>query len=148
MKQRFRFEKLEVWHDARAFNREAYRLVRRFPPEEVYALSAQVRRASASVMANIAEGSGRNSGADFARFLEQAYGSLMEVASHLYLALDENYLDEATLDPVLERASLLAGRIVALNQSLAVIHSKTPFARKRGSWRSTLVARPSTLSQT
>jgi four helix bundle protein len=144
MKPRFRFEKLEVWHEARAFNREVYRLARKFPPDELYALTAQVRRASASVAANIAEGSGRNSDADFARFLEQAYGSLMETASHFYLALDENYLDKATLDPVLERASALAGRIVALNQSLAVTHSKTPFPRADVSRPSTLAARPST----
>ena len=144
MKQRFRFEKLEVWQDARAFNREVSRLARGFPREEMYALTAQVRRASSSVAANIAEGSGRNSDPDFARFLEQAYGSLMETASHLYLALDENYINEADLDPVLEHASALAGRIVMLNRSLTVTHTKTPFARNRTSSLSTFVSRPST----
>ena len=133
MKQRFRFEKLGVWQDARALYREASRLARKFPHEEVYGLTSQVRRASSSVVANIAEGSGRNSDPDFARFLEQAYGSLMETASHFYLALDENYIDEAELDPVLEQASVLAGRIVALNHSLVVTHTKTPFARQRAS---------------
>ena len=133
MKQRFRFEKLEVWQDARALYRETSRLVRKFPHEEIYGLTAQARRASASVIANIAEGSGRNSDPDFARFLEQAYGSLMEVASHLYLALDENYINEGELDPVLEQASALAGRIVALNHSLEVNHTKTPFARQHAS---------------
>jgi four helix bundle protein len=130
MKQRFRFEKLEVWQDARAFYRAATGLARKFPRDETYALTAQVRRASASVAANIAGGSGRNSDPDFARFLEQAYGSLMETASHFYLALDENYLGERDLDPVLEQASALAGRIVARNRSLIVTHTKTPFARK------------------
>ena len=133
MKQRFRFEKLGVWQDARVFYRVASRLVRKFPHEEMYGLTSQLRRASSSVAANIAEGSGRNSDPDFARFLEQAYGSLMEVASHLYLALDENYIDEAELDPVLEQASALAGRIVALNHSLVVSHTKTPFARQQTS---------------
>jgi four helix bundle protein len=131
MKQRFRFEKLEVWQEARVFNREVSCLARKFPHDEVYALTAQVRRASCSIAANIAEGSGRNSDPDFARFLEQAYGSLMETASHLYLALDENYLNEADLDPVLEHANVLAGRLVALNRSLTVPHTKTPFPRQR-----------------
>ena len=133
MKQRFRFERLEVWQDVRALYRVASRLARKFPHEEMYGLTSQVRRASASVVANVAEGSGRNSDADFARFLEQAYGSLMETASHFYLAFDENYIDESELDPVLEQASVLAGRIVALNHSLVVTHTKTPFARLRAS---------------
>ena len=99
----------------------------------MYGLTSQVRRAGSSVVANIAEGSGRNSDPDFARFLEQAYGSLMETASHFYLALDENYVDEEELNPLLEQASALAGRIVALNHSLVVAHTKTPFARQRAS---------------
>ena len=99
----------------------------------MYGLTSQVCRASSSVVANIAEGSGRNSDPDFARFLEPAYGSLMETASHFYLALDENYLDEAELDPGLEQASALAGRLVALNHSLGVTHTKTPFGRPRAS---------------
>jgi four helix bundle protein len=129
MKQRFRFEKLGLWQDARALYRDASRLPRKFPHKEMHGLTSQVRRASSSVVANIAEGSGRNSDPDFARFLEQAYGSLMETASHFYLALDENYVDEAELDPVLEQASALAGRLVALNHSIGVTHTKTPFAR-------------------
>jgi four helix bundle protein len=133
MKQRFRFEKLGVWQDARTLYRTVSRIARKFPHDEMYGLTSQLRRASSSVTANIAEGSGRNSDPDFARFLEQAYGSLMETASHLYLALDEHYIDEAELDPVLEQASVLAARLVALNRSLAVTHSKTPFARRRDS---------------
>jgi len=125
-------------------NRDTYRLSRAFPPGEAFALTAQVRRSSTSVAANIAEGAGRNSDPDFARFLEQAYGSLMETASHLYLALDEGYVDEATLAPVLDRASGLAGRIVVLNHSLEVARSKTPFARPARQPTSTLDSRPST----
>ena len=81
MKTRFRFEKLEVWQEARKINQVIYRLTRKFPREELFAMTSQIRRASISVSSNIAEGSGRNSDKDFAHFLEQAYGSLMEVAS-------------------------------------------------------------------
>lgn len=147
MKKRFRFEKLEVWQEARAFNAAVYRLSRAWPREEVFALTSQVRRAAASVAANIAEGAGRNSDADFARFLEQAYGSLMETASHLFLALDEAYVNDAALDEVLTAADRLAARLVALNQSLNLTHTKTPFARKQSFRPSTLVTRPSTPSR-
>ncbi len=93
-------------------------------------MTAQIRRASISVGANIAEGSGRNSDKDFAHFLEQAYGSLMELASVLYLALDESYLNEAEIEPALEAMERLAKRIASLNRSLEVPTSKTPFSRR------------------
>lgn len=55
-------------------------------------MTSQLRRASVSISANIAEGAGRNSDKDFARYLEQGYGSLMKVAAIFYLALDEGYV--------------------------------------------------------
>ena len=131
MKTRFRFEKLEVWQEARAINRSLYRLTRKFPRQELFAMTSQIRRASISVSSNIAEGSGRNSDKDFAHFLEQSYGSLMEVASVFYLALDENYVTETDLDPLFDEIEKLARRIAALNRSLAVDSTKTPFARRK-----------------
>lgn len=73
-----------------------------FPKTELYALTLQLQRASISICTNIAEGSGRNSDRDFAHFLEQAYGSLMEVASILYLAFDLHYIERPHLDHLLE----------------------------------------------
>jgi four helix bundle protein len=141
---RFRFEKLQIWHEARAVNRTVYAIAREFPKHEVFAMTSQIRRAAISISANIAEGSGRNSDKDFAHFLEQAYGSLMEVAALCYLALDEGYLPEAKLNPLLDDLEKLAKRIAALNRSLEVKTSKTPFARRNGL---TLDPRPSTLDQ-
>jgi four helix bundle protein len=129
MKARFRFEKLEVWQDARTANRAVYTLARKFPKHEMFAMTSQVRRAVISISANIAEGSGRNSDKDFAHFLEQAYGSLMETASLFYLALDEGYVSETDLNPLFEGLETLARRIASLNRSLQVATSKTPFAR-------------------
>ena len=142
MKSRFRFEKLEVWQEARGINRAVYRLLRKFPADELYAMTSQIRRATISIASNIAEGSGRNSDKDFAHFLEQAYGSLMEVASLLYLAFDEAYVSESELEPVLDDLERTAKRIVSLNRSLVVETSKTPFNRN---CRKHLVSRPSTL---
>jgi four helix bundle protein len=142
MKQRFRFERLECWQQARAVNREIYRLTRRFPRDEIYSMTSQIRRASVSISSNIAEGTGRNSDKDFAHFLEQAYGSAMEVASLLYLALDENYIEETGADALLEKIATVSAKIAALNRSLKVPTSKTPFSRRSSS---AFDPRPSTL---
>ena len=130
MKTRFRFEKLEVWQEARKINQVIYRLTKKFPRDELFAMTSQIRRASISVSSNIAEGSGRNSDKDFAHFLEQAYGSLMEVASVFFLGLDEGYASEAELDPLFDEMERLAKRIASLNRSLEVTTSKTPFSKR------------------
>ena len=114
----FRFERIEAWQQARQLNREVYCLTRKFPKEVMFGLTSQIRRAAVSVVSNIAECSGRNSDADFAHFLEISYGSLMEVASQLFLALDQGYITQEDLDSCLASADLLAGRIVALSKSL------------------------------
>jgi len=114
----FRFERIEAWQQARQLNREVYCLTSKFPKEEMFGLTSQLRRASVSVSSNIAEGSGRNSDTDFAHFLEISYGSLMEVASQLFLALDQGYITQADLDSCLSYADLLAGKIVAFSKSL------------------------------
>jgi four helix bundle protein len=121
---RFRFQKLEVWQDARRLNREVYRLTRAFPQVEQFALTSLVQRAAVSISGNIAEGSGRNSGKDFAHYLEQSYGSAMELASHLFLAGDLEYLKSDNCDACLEKISQLAARIATLNRSLNIPTSK------------------------
>ena len=143
MRTCFRFEKLAVWRAARAMNSEIYRLTKRFPADELYASTAQLRRASVSVSSNIAEGSGRNSDKDFARFLEQAYGSLMEVASQLFLACDQQYLAQVELGSLLDKIESLTKQLAALNRSLAVKTSKVNLAR--ATTLPALDSRPSTL---
>ncbi len=142
MRMRFRFEKLEVWQEARKINRAIYQLTRKFPRPELFAMRAQIRRASVSISSNIAEGSGRNSDKDFAHFLEQSYGSLMEVTSVFFLALDEGYVSEPELEAVYEEIERLAKRVGALNGSLNVDCTKTPFQHRARV--QTLDPRPST----
>lgn len=131
MRTRFRFEKLEVWQEARRINQSVYRLTQSFPRRELFAMTSQLRRAAVSISANIAEGAGRNSDKDFAHYLEQSYGSLMEVAAIFYLALDEGYVNQTQLEPFLDELERLAKRIAALNRSLVISTSKTPFARAK-----------------
>jgi four helix bundle protein len=121
---RFRFLRLEVWQEARALNRAVYRASGTFPEAERFGLTSQIRRAPVSVAANIAEGCGRNSGRDFAHFLEQAYASAMELGCHLFLASDLGYLAPAELAELLDHLHQTSARIAALNRSLGVTKSK------------------------
>ena len=94
----FRFEKLEVWKKAMVWVKAVYRASSGFPNAEQDRSTSQLRRAAVSVPSNIAEGVGRGSDADFVRFLEIAYGSLMEATCQLHLAVDLHYLKQAELE--------------------------------------------------
>lgn len=82
------FRQLKVWQAAHHTTVEPYRMTRRFPKEELYGLAGQIRRRSASIAANIAEGCGRGANPDFARFLHIAMGFASELEYHLLLAHD------------------------------------------------------------
>lgn len=92
MRHVYPFEKLRVWGDARRLVKSVYSATRKFPRSEVYGLASQANRAAISVAANLAEGSSRTSRKDQAHFSQIAYGSLMELACLLILALDLEYL--------------------------------------------------------
>lgn len=127
----FRFERLEVWQSARRLAKAMYLLSDPFPQREQFGLTAQLRRAAISIGANVAEGSGKNSDRDFARFLEQAYGSAMECASLILLAVDLGYLAQKAADESLEKLHALSNQIAALNRSLGVTQQKTVIPKAR-----------------
>lgn len=87
---------LIAWQKAMNLTVEVYQLTKTFPKEELYALTSQIRRASSSVAANIAEGQGRRTSKEFQYFLMNARGSLLELDTHLELALRIDYLSEET----------------------------------------------------
>jgi four helix bundle protein len=87
---------------------EIYRATRAFPKEEIYGLTAQLRRAGVSVPSNVAEGHGRTSRREFHQFVGQARGSLTEVETQLEIAEDLGYLDEAVAVDLLKKASEIA----------------------------------------
>ena len=91
------FKELEVWQVSRVFVADVYRLLKKFPEEERFALCDQIRRAVVSIPSNIAEGFGRDSHKDFAHFIVQARGSLCEVETQLILASDLGYITEAEI---------------------------------------------------
>lgn len=97
-KDQFSFEKLKVYTESRKLVKEIYKLVKRLPSDEKYALSSQIRRAAVSITANIAEGSGRNSLKEKIHFIGIAYGSLVEVFSELQTAIDLGFITEESLE--------------------------------------------------
>lgn len=114
-----RFEDLECWQEARRFANTVYALTSNGSFKSDYALRDQVRRASISVMANIAEGFGRNSDKEFLRFLDISRGSLFETTSHLYLALDQGYLQKQEFDATFAKSEEIAKKINALIRYLS-----------------------------
>lgn len=95
------FEDLTVWQESQQLAVDIYKTTRAFPPDELFAMTSQLRRASASISANIAEGFGRSTRADKFHFYTIAYGSLLEVKNFLYLAQKLSYIDNASLDQLL-----------------------------------------------
>jgi four helix bundle protein len=90
------FRKLQVWEKAHELTLAVYRSTSGFPKDELYGLTSQIRRASSSIPANIAEGCGREGDAEFKRFLQIALGSASELEYHLLLAHDLGYIDQGS----------------------------------------------------
>lgn len=111
------FRQLKVWQKAHQLTLAIYQLTASFPREEIYGLTAQMRRAAASIPANLAEGCGRNSDAELARFSSIAAGSASELEYHLLLARDLNLIQ-------LNDYPLLAEQIVEIKRMLTVFVQK------------------------
>lgn len=111
------FKQLKVWQKAHLFVLGLYKLSAGFPKDERYGLSNQLRRAAASIAANIAERCGRNSNAELARFLIISMGSASEVEYFLILSKDLNYINQEDFDFHL-------GRIIEIKKMLTSLHQK------------------------
>jgi four helix bundle protein len=98
------YKELKVWEKAHLFTVKVYTATKIFPKDELYSLTNQIRRASSSIPANVAEGCGRNSNPDFAKFLNIALGSANEAEYFLLLSKDLGYLLE---DSYLEMSILI-----------------------------------------
>lgn len=89
-----KFEEIMAWQKARKATKKIYEITTDSKFAKDFGLRDQIRRSAVSVMANIAEGQGRNSDKEFANFLNFAHGSVAETQSHLYISLDLEYLSE------------------------------------------------------
>ena len=92
------FRQLKVWEKSHQLALAIYKETKNFPKEELYGLTSQIRRASMSVPTNIAEGCGRNTDAEFARFLQIAMGSASETEYQLLLSHDLGFLTKEQYD--------------------------------------------------
>ncbi|MCH7989619.1 MAG: four helix bundle protein [Planctomycetes bacterium] len=114
----FRFEKLDVWHKAVEFADSVYSMTRKFPNDERFGLTSQMRRASVSVSSNIAEGSGRVSDKDFGRFIEISYSSVMEVVSQAQIAHRQRFLSVEDRNALNQQAEELSRMLSGLRNKL------------------------------
>ena len=113
----FSFEKLDVWQISRKLTLEIYKITNSFPDEEKYGLTNQLRRASVSIVSNLAEGSGRTNKNDKARFTQIAYGSLTEVLCQLIIAKDLKYITNYKLDELRITIEEISNKLNALRRS-------------------------------
>jgi four helix bundle protein len=112
------FRNLRVWQAAHALTMSVYRITARFPRSEAYGLTAQIRRSASSIGANLAEGSGRNGDAEFARFCSIAMGSASELDYQLLLAGDLQFLKPEDYAALAERTAEVRRMLNALLQTL------------------------------
>ncbi|MBQ7690557.1 MAG: four helix bundle protein [Muribaculaceae bacterium] len=114
----FSFEKLEVWQKSRELVRGIYVLLQSFPVHEQYTLCSQMRRSAISITSNLAEGCGRSSDKDRARFYDIAMGSLFELFAQLQLSCDFGYESDEQLATLRAECEVIGKMISGLKNAL------------------------------
>ena len=108
------FAKYRVWNESQSYILDVYHLTARFPNEEKYIIVNQLRRASNSIAANFAEGCGRSSDKDFARFLEISLGSVYECKSFLFTSRNLGYVSEIQYSSIFKQLDSIGVKIAGL----------------------------------
>ena len=119
------YRDIVAWQKSMRLAREIYRVSAKWPKEELFGLISQVRRCAVSVPSNIAEGYGRRSPREFFRFLNIAYGSLMELETQVILAGELGFVSDKLRNEVL---SIARETGMVLNGLIAVVRSKIEVA--------------------
>jgi len=114
----FKFEKLKVWQKSVDLAGVVNQLTKTFPKEELFVLTAQIKRATDSISLNIAEGSTGQSNAEFKKFLTYALRSDIEVVGCLYLAQSRGIIDQESFSNIYRRCEELLVMINALKNSI------------------------------
>ncbi len=112
------FKQLQVWEEAVRLTEDVYRLTKMFPPEELFGITSQLRRATVSIASNIAEGCGKNTNADFRRYLHNAYGSCKEVECQLLIVGRLQMADGSTVATLVEQCRKVAKMLYRLQQAV------------------------------
>ncbi len=106
-----KFEDMKVWQDARVLTKKIYSLTQKKNFRKDYSLRDQIQRSSVSIMSNIAEGYERDNNKEFIKFLGYSKGSVGEVRSLLYVALDQEYISDSEFDSHKEMAINISTQI-------------------------------------
>ena len=118
MAKQYSFEHLEVYKDARSYVGQVYILTAMFPDKERYALCTQLQGAAVSVVSNIVEGTSRESDKEKLRFIEIAYGSLLETFCQFQVAMDLSYITKIQIDELQQNyIDKIANKLCALKRS-------------------------------
>jgi four helix bundle protein len=112
------YSDLKVSHKANAFTLAVYHATATFPQDELYGLTSQMRRCSASIPANIAEGCGRGTDPELVRFLRIALGSATELEQHLLLAHNLGFIDDLGYEDIVAKSQEIQRMLAALIRSL------------------------------
>jgi four helix bundle protein len=118
------FKELKVWSKAHELTIIVYSMARAFPRDEMYGLTSQMRRSAASIGANIAEGCGRRSDGELARFLQIARGSASETEYHLLLAKDLKFMSEKDYEIAGKKLNELQRMLTSLVQKVRPMHAR------------------------
>lgn len=111
------YRDLKVWRESMNFSLQIYRMTRGFPDEERFGMVSQLRRASVSIPSNLAEGHGRGSPAEMARFAAIAKGSLCEVETQLLLSAELGMADREEIDALLSQSDQISRMLAGLIRS-------------------------------
>jgi four helix bundle protein len=114
------YKDLAVWEKAHRLTLVIYKNTRAFPNEEKFGLTSQMRRASASIAANLAEGCGRRSDAEMGRFIQIAMGSGAELSYHLLLARDLGLFEQLIFEGMESELSEIMRMMSSLSQSMKI----------------------------
>lgn len=112
------YKELKVWEKAHQVTLNVYKISKSFPKDEIYGLTSQLRRASASIPANIAEGCGKNSQLDLANFLNIALGSANETEYFLILSTDLGYLTNEDFERLSDHINEVKAMLISLIQKV------------------------------
>ncbi|HEY3973324.1 MAG TPA: four helix bundle protein [Candidatus Sulfotelmatobacter sp.] len=112
------YKDLRVWHEAHQLTLAVYKVTMTFPKDERFGMISQIRRCSSSIAANLAEGCGRRSDGEMARFVQIAMGSGSELSYHLLLAKDLGFLSEEGFTPLNSQTERVLKMLSALSAKI------------------------------
>ena len=112
------FRKLKAWNASFTFTKEVYAVTNKFPKEEVFGLTSQIRRSAVSIPSNIAEGCGRGTDKQLMHFLDIAQGSACELETQLLLAIEMTYMTKTEGNVLIQKLQEVQKMIQGFKKTL------------------------------